>query len=144
MYAPNKSSNSDLVACPQPDRVRHGPAHQVLFTIQVPAAPTLSTSTYPVSLLVASIGGPEILKIRPLPTAWALMRSVYTITVVGLEPPVEMLKSKLILMLRSSGRYQSVTGPGSASEGQFVVRGQTLQFRGSRRRRYRRTRVHGF
>jgi ABC-type uncharacterized transport system auxiliary subunit len=44
------------------------------------------------------------------------------------EPPVELLKSKLIRMLRASGRYQSVSGLGSTAEGQFVVRGRLYEF----------------
>jgi ABC-type uncharacterized transport system auxiliary subunit len=44
------------------------------------------------------------------------------------EPPVEMLKGKLIRMLRASGRYQSVSGLGSTAEGQFVVRGRLYEF----------------
>ena len=44
------------------------------------------------------------------------------------EPPVDMLKSKLILTLRSSGHYQSVSGLGSTPDGQFVVRGTLYSF----------------
>jgi len=98
------------------------------YTVQVPVAPTLSTDTYAVSLLVASVGGPEMLKATPIAyrigtnevgtyqySRWA-------------EPPVEMLKGKLIRMLRASGRYQSVSGLGSTAEGQFVVRGRLYEF----------------
>jgi ABC-type uncharacterized transport system auxiliary subunit len=78
--------------------------------------------------LVGSIGGPEIFKDTPIAyrigtnevgtyqySRWA-------------EPPVEMLKSKLIRMLRASGQYQSVSGLGSTAEGQFVVRGRLYEF----------------
>jgi ABC-type uncharacterized transport system auxiliary subunit len=98
------------------------------YTVQVPVAPTPSTDTYAVSLLVASVGGPEMLKATPIAyrigtnevgtyqySRWA-------------EPPVEMLKGKLIRMLRASGRYQSVSGLGSTAEGQFVVRGRLYEF----------------
>jgi ABC-type uncharacterized transport system auxiliary subunit len=98
------------------------------YTVQVPVAPTLSTSTYPVSLLVASIGGPELFKDTPIAYRVGTNEiGVYHYSRWA-EPPVEMLKSKLILMLRSSGRYQSVTGPGSTTEGQFVVRGKLYNF----------------
>src|SRR5271169_366366 len=82
------------------------------YTVQVPLAPTPSTGTYSVSLLVASVGGPEMFKVTPIAyrigtnevgtyqySRWA-------------EPPVEMLKGKLIRMLRASGQYQSVGGLG--------------------------------
>ena len=98
------------------------------YTVQVPVAPTPSTNTYPVSLLVAGIGGPEMFQDTPIAyrigtneigtyhySRWA-------------EPPVEMLKGKLIHLLRASGRYQSVTGLGSTAEGQFVVRGRLYDF----------------
>jgi ABC-type uncharacterized transport system auxiliary subunit len=98
------------------------------YTVQVPAAPTPSTDPYAVSLLVASIGGPEMFKDTPIAyrigtnevgtyqySRWA-------------EPPVEMLKGKLIRILRASGRYQSVSGLGSTAEGQFVVRGRLYEF----------------
>ena len=98
------------------------------YTVQVPVAPTPSTDTYSVSLLVASIGGPQMFKDTPIAyrigtnevgtyqySRWA-------------EPPVEMLKGKLIGMLRASGNYQSVAGLGSTSEGQFVVRGRLDEF----------------
>jgi ABC-type uncharacterized transport system auxiliary subunit len=98
------------------------------YTVQVPPPPGPSTDTYSVSLLVASIGGPEMFKDTPIAyrigtnevgtyhySRWA-------------EPPVEMLKGKLIRMLRASGRYQSVSGLGSATEGQFVVRGRLYEF----------------
>lgn len=98
------------------------------YTVQVPEAPSPSTDPYAVSLLVASIGGPEMFKDTPIAyrvgtnevgtyqySRWA-------------EPPVEMLKGKLIRMLRASGRYQSVGGLGSTAEGQFVVRGRLYEF----------------
>ncbi len=98
------------------------------YTFQVPVAPSPATDTHLVSLLVGSIGGPEIFKDTPIAyrigtnevgtyqySRWA-------------EPPVEMLKSKLIRMLRASGQYQSVSGLGSTAEGQFVVRGRLYEF----------------
>jgi ABC-type uncharacterized transport system auxiliary subunit len=98
------------------------------YTVQVPVAPTPATDKYSVSLLVGSIGGPEIFKDTPI---------VYRIGTneVGTyqysrwaEPPVEMLKGKLIRMLRTSGQYQSVSWLGSTAEGQFVVRGRLYEF----------------
>jgi ABC-type uncharacterized transport system auxiliary subunit len=44
------------------------------------------------------------------------------------EPPVELLHNKLIRVLKASGDYQSVSGVGSNSAGQFVVRGRLYNF----------------
>ena len=98
------------------------------YTIQLPAVPTLSANTYPVSLLVGNIGGQEIFHDTPIAyrvgtneigtyqySRWA-------------EPPVDMLKSKLIRMLNTSGDYQSVAALGSTSDGQFVLRGKLYAF----------------
>jgi ABC-type uncharacterized transport system auxiliary subunit len=98
------------------------------YTVQLPSAPAYSTNAYPVSLLVGSIGGSEIFHDTPIAyrigtneigtyqySRWA-------------EPPVELLKNKLIRVLSASGDYQSVSGLGSASEGQFVVRGRLYDF----------------
>lgn len=98
------------------------------YTVQLPVPLTPTTDTYSVSLLVGSIGGPEMFKDTPIAyrigtnevgtyqySRWA-------------EPPVEMLKGRLIRMLRTSGQYQSVNGLGSSAEGQFVVRGRLYEF----------------
>jgi ABC-type uncharacterized transport system auxiliary subunit len=98
------------------------------YTIQLPAAPTLSANTYPVSLLVESISGQEIFHDTPIAyrvgtneigtyqySRWA-------------EPPVDMLKSKLIRVLNTSGDYESVAALGSMSDGQFVVQGRLYAF----------------
>jgi len=81
-----------------------------------------------VSLSVASIGGAEIF--RDTPIAYRIGANeigTYHYSRWA-EPPVEMLHGKLIRMLRASGHYQSVTGPGSRSEGQFVVWGRLYAF----------------
>jgi ABC-type uncharacterized transport system auxiliary subunit len=98
------------------------------YTVQVPVAPSPATDTYSVSLLVGSIGGPEILKNTPIAyRIGANEVGTYQYSRWA-EPPVEMLKGKLIRMLRASGRYQSVSGLGSTAEGQFVVRGRLYEF----------------
>ena len=106
-----------------------GPGRPIrYYTIQLPLAPTHSTNTYPVSLLVASISGPEIF--RDTPIAYRIGTNeigTYQFSRWA-EPPVEMLKSKLIRVLGASGDYQSVAGLGSTSEGQFVVRSRLYDF----------------
>jgi ABC-type uncharacterized transport system auxiliary subunit len=44
------------------------------------------------------------------------------------EPPVELLKNKLIRVLSASGDYQSVSGLGSNTNGRFILRGRLYQF----------------
>jgi ABC-type uncharacterized transport system auxiliary subunit len=98
------------------------------FTVQIPATADPSTHVYPVALLVGRIEAPTILQDGPI---------VYRTGVneIGtyqyrrwVEPPADMLKAKLIRLLRTSGDYQSVTELGSASEGEFVVRGTLYDF----------------
>ena len=98
------------------------------YTVQLPVPPSPRTGTYSVSLLVGSIGGPQIF--RDTPIAYRIgTNEVGTYQYSRwAEPPVEMLKDKLIRMLRASGRYQSVSGLGSTTEGQFVVRGRLYEF----------------
>jgi ABC-type uncharacterized transport system auxiliary subunit len=101
------------------------------YTVQTPSAPALpavSDNAHKVSLLVASVAGAQIFQDTPIAyrvgtneigtyqySRWA-------------EPPVEMLKGKLIHLLSTSGDYQSVAPVGSTSEGQFVVRGRLYAF----------------
>ncbi|RSL15629.1 ABC-type uncharacterized transport system auxiliary subunit [Edaphobacter aggregans] len=98
------------------------------YTVQSPRTPTLTTSAYPVSLLVGGIGGAEVFRDTPI---------LYRIGTnqIGayqhsrwVEPPVELIKSKLIRVLSASGDYQSVSGLGSNSGGQFVIRGRLYNF----------------
>lgn len=98
------------------------------YTVGLPVAPTLTTSAQPVSLLVGNIGGADIYRETPI---------VYRIGTneIGAyqysrwaEPPVELVKDKLIRILSASGDYQSVTSLGSNSNGQFVVRGSLYEF----------------
>jgi ABC-type uncharacterized transport system auxiliary subunit len=98
------------------------------YTVQVPMAPSPATDIYSVSLLVGNIGGPEMFKDTPIAYRVGTNEVGTYQYSRWVEPPVEMLKSKLIRMLRASGRYQSVSGLGSTAEGQFVVRGRLNEF----------------
>jgi ABC-type uncharacterized transport system auxiliary subunit len=98
------------------------------YTVGLPVAPTRTTSAQPVSLLVGNIGGADIYRQTPI---------VYRIGTneIGAyqysrwaEPPVELVKDKLIRILSASGDYQSVTSLGSTSNGQFLVRGRLYEF----------------
>jgi ABC-type uncharacterized transport system auxiliary subunit len=98
------------------------------YTVGLPLAPTMTTSARPLSLLVGNIMGADIYRNTPI---------VYRVgpNEIGAyqysrwaEPPVELVKSKLIRVLNASGDYQSVTSLGSSSDGQFVVRGRLYEF----------------
>ena len=98
------------------------------YTLKAPAAPTLPPSTHTVSLLVASVSGPRIFRDTPIAyRVGANEIGTYQYRRWA-EPPVEMLQGNLIRLLSSSGKYQSVASVGSASEGQFVVRGKLYDF----------------
>jgi ABC-type uncharacterized transport system auxiliary subunit len=98
------------------------------YTVRLPLAPTHSTNTYPVSLLVASINGPQIFQDTPIAYRIGTNEIGTYQYSRWVEPPVEMLKGKLIRVLGTSGDYQSVASLGSTSEGQFVVRGRLYDF----------------
>lgn len=98
------------------------------YAIQLPPAPTPARNTYPVSLLVASVNGPQLLQDTPI--AYRIGTNeigTYQYSRWS-EPPVEMLKNKIIRVLQSSGDYQSVAAVGSTSQGQYVVRGRLYEF----------------
>lgn len=91
-------------------------------------APAIQPSAHPVSLLVGRVSGAEIYEDTPiLYRVGANQIGAYQYS-RWVEPPVELLKDKLIRMLRTSGNYQSVTSLGSNSNGQFVVRGRLYNF----------------
>jgi ABC-type uncharacterized transport system auxiliary subunit len=98
------------------------------YTLKAPAAPALPAGTHTVSLLVASVSGPEIF--RDTPIAYRVgANEIGTYQYRRwVEPPVEMLQGNLIRLLSSSGNYQSVASVGSTLEGQFVVRGKLYDF----------------
>jgi ABC-type uncharacterized transport system auxiliary subunit len=102
--------------------------HIKYYTVQFPVAPTRSTSTFPVSLLVGNIVGPQIYRDSPI----AYRVGVNEIGVYQysrwVEPPVDLVKGKLLRVLNESGDYRSVTGLGSATEGQYIVRGRLYNF----------------
>jgi len=98
------------------------------YTLQLPPAPTLSTGARPVSLLVGNVNGAEIFRDTPIvyrDGANEIGTYQYSRWV---EPPVVLLRGRLIRMLRATGEYQSVSELGSTSDGQFVVRGRLYSF----------------
>jgi len=94
------------------------------YALDAPATPAPASSTQiPVRLMVARISGSHLYRDD---------RLVYGSGPVQLgtyeyerwsEPPVDMLQDMLISSLRASGQYRSVSRVGSASRGDYVVRG---------------------
>jgi ABC-type uncharacterized transport system auxiliary subunit len=98
------------------------------YTLDLPAAPPPSTSTYPATLLVGRIHAPEILQDEPIvyrsgPNEIGTYEYHYWD-----EPPVRMVRVMLIRTLRASGKYQSVAQLGSLAEGEFVLEGRLDDF----------------
>ncbi len=98
------------------------------YTIQFPAAPTITTGAHTESLLVGAVTGPQIF--RGTPIAFRIGTNeigTYQYSQWA-QPPVEIVQENLIRLLRASGDYQSVASLGSASNGQYVVRGRLYDF----------------
>lgn len=98
------------------------------YTVQMTSAPALSPGTRPVSVLIGHITGSQVFKDTPI----AYRSGTNEIGIYQYsrwyEPPVDLIKAKLIRILRVSGNYQSVTDLGSTSDGSFVVRGRLYDF----------------
>jgi ABC-type uncharacterized transport system auxiliary subunit len=102
--------------------------HIKYYTVQLPLAPTRSTSAFPVSLLVATVTGPPIY--RDSPIAYRLGTNEIGVYQYSrwVYPPVDMVKIKLLRILNESGDFQSVAGLGSATSGEYIVRGRLYNF----------------
>jgi ABC-type uncharacterized transport system auxiliary subunit len=98
------------------------------YTVQMPVAPSLTPNAKTVSLVVGNITGPGIY--RDTPIAYQVgTNEIGTYQYSRwVAPPTELLKSKLLRVLSTSGDYESVTSLGSNSSAQFVVRGQLYSF----------------
>lgn len=98
------------------------------YAIQSSTAPAVSNGAQSVSLAVATIASPQILRGSPIAfRIGANEIGTYQYSQWA-EPPVEMVQSSLIQLLRSSGNYNSVTVLSGASQGQFLLRGRLNDF----------------
>ena len=98
------------------------------YGIQIPAAPAPASYTYPIDLVVGRISGPDLLETPPI--VYKTGRNV-----IGTyqyhrwtDAPVEMVQTKLVRTLRTSGVFQSVSAQGGASSGELMVRGRLYDF----------------
>ena len=110
-----------LIGCGTPRPIRY-------YSVQIPTAPTPSTSTYPIDILVGPISGPSLLHAAQIVYRTGT-NQIGTYEYHRWEdPPVEIVQRKLIRMLQCSGEYQSVSRLGNSSAGEFVVRGRLDEF----------------
>ena len=98
------------------------------YTVQLPVAPAQPASGHLYALLIGHIGSPEILREEPI--AYRSGKNEIGVYEYHLwkEPPVQMLRVDLVRMLRSSGKYESVTELGSSAQGDFVLQGRLYDF----------------
>src|SRR5215471_19785066 len=94
------------------------------YGIQVPATPAPAGHRYPINVAVGRIMGPDLLRTAPIVYKTGRNQIGTYQYHRWSETPVEMVQMKLIRLLRTSGEFQSVSGPESASEGELVVRGR--------------------
>jgi cholesterol transport system auxiliary component len=98
------------------------------YTVQFPGAPTLTSGTRPVSLVVGRINGAVMFQDTPIAyRAGPNEIGTYQYSHWA-EAPVALVKANLIRTLRASGEYQSVTELGSTAGGQFLIRGSLYDF----------------
>jgi ABC-type uncharacterized transport system auxiliary subunit len=110
-----------LGGCGHPKPVRY-------YTVQSGTAPAVSTNAQSVSLVVGTINGPEIFRATPIAyRIGANEIGTYQYS-QWIDPPVVLVQSGLIRVLRASGNFQSVTSLGSAADGPFLIRGRLSDF----------------
>jgi ABC-type uncharacterized transport system auxiliary subunit len=98
------------------------------YTVQMPVAPTRAASAFPVSLLIGNIAGPTIY--RDSPIAYRVGSNEIGVYQYSrwVDPPLDMVKVKLLRILNESGDYQSVAGLASGTNAQYIVRGRLYNF----------------
>lgn len=106
-----------------------GASHPIkYYTIDLPATPDASRAPYPVTLLVARVTAPMILRDdRIVYRSGANELGTYEYRRWA-EPPATLLETCLLRMLRASGRYQSVSEVTSRARGDFLVRSRLYDF----------------
>jgi ABC-type uncharacterized transport system auxiliary subunit len=111
-----------LSGCSHPKPIRY---YTIQSTVTAPAA---STNAQSVSLVVGTISGPDIFRTSPIAyRIGANEIGTYQYS-QWIEPPVILVQSSLIRVLRASGNFQSVMSLGSTSDGPFLVRGRLNDF----------------
>ncbi len=110
-----------LVGCGAPRPIKY-------YSVQFPAAPTPTTMTYPINILVGPITGSSLLRAAQIVYRTGTNQMGTYQYHRWQDPPVEIVQAKLIRMLQNSGEYQSVSGLGTTSPSEFVIRGRLDEF----------------
>ena len=98
------------------------------YTVTLPPTPAKQASVYPVALLIGHIGAPEILEDQPI-VYRSGQNEIGTYQYhLWADPPAQMVRSRLIRRLRSSGKYQAVAPVGGSAQGEFVLHGRLYDF----------------
>src|SRR3954454_10898243 len=109
-----------LTGCGAPKAINY-------YAIQIPAAPTPGAASYPIDVVVGRITASSLLEASPI---------IYRIGTSRIgtykyhrwqDPPVELVQTKLLSMLRSSGGYRSVSSS-TTPESEFLIRGRLHDF----------------
>jgi ABC-type uncharacterized transport system auxiliary subunit len=125
----NRMSGSILISllalilggCGHPKAIRY-------YTVQTRTAPAVSADAQSVSLVVGTISGPEIFRASPIAYRIGTNEIGTYEYSQWVDPPVTMVQSSLIRVLRATGNYHSVTSLASSANGQFLVRGRLNDF----------------
>lgn len=110
-----------LCGCGSPRPIKY-------YSVLVPAAPTRSTSTFPIDIVVDRISSPALLQAEPIVYHTGANEMGTYQHQRWADPPVEMIRANLIRMLRSSGEYQSVGVLGNTIAADYVIRGRLYEF----------------
>ena len=94
------------------------------YAVQMPPAPAPAASAYPIDLLVGRVSAPTLLETTPIVYRTGSNQLGTYQYHRWADPPVQMVQTKLVRLLRDSGQYRSVSGLGNPSDAQFVVRGR--------------------
>jgi ABC-type uncharacterized transport system auxiliary subunit len=92
-------------------------------------APTLSTPTFPVTLMVYPMMAPEVYRASPIVYSVGPEEMGVYPRELWIAPPPKMIQEVMVRDLRSSGRYQNVYFLESGALSEFALRGHLYDFR---------------
>jgi ABC-type uncharacterized transport system auxiliary subunit len=98
------------------------------YDLQIPAAPSPSTSRYPIDMVVGRITGPDLLGSSPIGYRTKQNQIGTYQYHRWTEAPVDLIQEKLIRLMRVSGEYRSVNGLRNAPGSELMVRGRLYDF----------------
>ena len=99
----------------------------IYYAIQIPAAPTPNASNYPIDVVIARITASSLLEASPIVYRTGTNQIGTYKYHRWQDPPVELVQTKLLSLLRSSGGYRSVS-TSTTPESEFLIRGRLHDF----------------